>query len=80
MAGMIDELNELQKTMESEANILKKGIEILEYWNPADNSKRNEVKQEILKLEKKISGTYKKYIILWIIMVIATAIICIKII
>jgi len=92
MAGKIDKLKRLASAMENEAsdmegtagelnkgaNILKKGIGVLEYWNPNDGSKREEARKEILRLEKKISGTYKKYILLWCIMIIATVIICIR--
>lgn len=78
MAGKIDKLNELQNVMESEANMLKKGIEVLEYWNPFDDSKREEAREEILRIEKQISNTYKRYILLWCTIIIATVIICIK--
>lgn len=78
MAGKIDKLNELQNVMESEANMLKKGIKVLEYWNPFDDSKREEAREKILEYEKKILNTYKKYILLWCTIIIATVIICIK--
>lgn len=89
MAGKIDKLisvaSEIQSSMDNEvqnlsenAKLLEKGIKVLNYLNPNDNSREEEIRQECDKIKKDTNNTIKKYLLSWCVMVIVTIIICIK--
>lgn len=75
------EANNIEKerqNLEENSGILEKGIEVLKYWNPNDDSARQAVRDRTAEIEKEIYSTVKKHIFLWCIMIITTVIICIK--
>lgn len=80
-SSMDDEVHNLAdqtSKISDNADLLQKGINVLKYWNPNDNSREEEIKKECNKIKKDTNNTIKKYLLLWCIMIVATIIICIK--
>lgn len=63
------------KVQEAEA-LVQKGEEVLSYWNPLDNSKREAAQREIENIKKRRKWLVIRYFILWMIMIFATWQIC----
>ena len=58
------------------ARYIDNSTKILKYWNPLDDAERHQIRGEVEKIKQQKSRLIKKYIILWISMILITIVVC----
>ncbi len=73
VAGFSDKLKETADYVETSERVFN-------YWRPSNKEGRDKAKQEVLKWNNKTKWLCRRYVFFWLVIIIATIYICIKVV
>lgn len=75
----VNRINQYAEGFNDATDIFKMGEEILNYWSAENSEEREKLQKEVERIKKRQKKMKRRFIILWITIILITVFICAKV-